>query len=231
MLAKAAAGRPLRFVHVSSLAAVGPALDGKPVSEDSVPHPISHYGRSKLEGERLVRRFLPDAVVVRPPVVYGPRDRGVFQLLKPIARGIAVEIAGGDRWFSSIFVRDLVEGLMAAARAKQAAGRTYFLAHPKAATWNDLQTAAARIVGRRLRVIRVPIAVAHLAGRCSEAWSRASRKPGIISRDKVADAVCRYWTCDPSRAASELGFTARMPLEDGLAETLAWYKEAGWLRY
>jgi nucleoside-diphosphate-sugar epimerase len=47
----------------------------------------------------------------------------------------------------------------------------------------------------------------------------------------VAEACCRSWTCNPERAAAELGFAAPTPLESGLAKTLAWYKENGWIEY
>ena len=230
-LLRAAADRNVRFVHVSSLAAVGPNPDGAPLSEDADPHPLTNYGRSKLEAERIVRSLAPDAVIVRPPVVYGPRDIDVFQLLKSISKGIAVEIAGGERWFSAIYVRDLVEGILCASRSPQAAGRTYFLAHAKPATWGDLRDAAARIMGRRIRIIRVPSAAAHAVGYCAEVCARITRRPGIISREKMVEAQCPYWTCDTRRAAAELGFQAKTTLEAGLAETLAWYKEAGWLNY
>jgi nucleoside-diphosphate-sugar epimerase len=86
-------------------------------------------------------------------------------------------------------------------------------------------------MGRTPRVLRVPPRVAHAAGYCAELWSRVTRKPGILSRGKVAEAQCTSWICDTRRAAAELGFEARTPFEAGLAETLAWYKEAGWLKY
>jgi nucleoside-diphosphate-sugar epimerase len=230
-LARAMAGRGIRLVHVSSLAAIGPAVDGTPVPEDADPHPLTTYGRTKLEGERIVRETVADAVVVRPPVVYGPRDTGVLQILKPIAHGVALEIAGGERWISAIYVKDLVEGLVAAARLPQAAGRSYFLAHPKPVSWSELEQTAAGIMKRRLRVIRVPRVLARMVGGCAEAWSRATGKPSILSREKVAEAECRYWTCDTRRAAAELGFHAETALRAGLQETLAWYREAGWLKY
>src|SRR5258708_3484231 len=113
-LARAVTGRGIRMVHVSSLAAIGPSPDGTPVSEDAEPRPITHYGRSKLEGERRVRALVPDAVIARPGVVYGPRDTDVFQMLKSIARGVRLEIGNGERWFQAIYVRDLVDGLLAA---------------------------------------------------------------------------------------------------------------------
>lgn len=230
-LARAAAGRVERFVHVSSLAAIGPSPHGTPVTEDTIAHPVSRYGESKLQGEREVWKLLPQAIVVRPPVVYGPRDTDVFRLLKAISQGFLLQIGGGERQFSAIFVKDLVDGLLAAMRSPQAPGRAFFLSHPKVATWSDLGAAAARIMGKRPRVWHIPPAVAYGVGWCGELWSACIRKPGIISREKIREACCPFWTCDTQRATSELPFTAATPLENGLAVTLAWYKEAGWLQY
>ena len=230
-LARALSGRPVRVVHVSSLAAIGPSLDSAPVAEDAEPHPVSTYGRSKLEAERLVRRFLPEAVIVRPPVVYGPRDTDVYQLLKSISQGVVVEISGGERWFSAIYVEDLVEGLIAALRSPHGAGRAYFLAYPTPASWSQLSGLAARLMGRTPRVLRVSPAIAQAVGFCAELWAQVTRKPGIVSREKVTEAQCANWTCDTRRAAAEIGFQASTSLETGLVRTLAWYKEAGWLTY
>ena len=228
-LLRALAGRAVRLVHVSTLAAIGPSRDGTPVDEDAPPRPLTHYGKSKQEAERTVRVLAPDAVIVRPPVVYGPRDTDVFQLLRSISKGWVFEIAGGERWFSAIYVGDLVEGLLAASRGVP--GRAYFLAHPQPVSWSELGAAAARIMARRPHVVRVPPLVAYAVGLGAEVWSHITRRPGIISREKVAEARCRWWTCDTRRAAAELGFEARTPLAAGLTQTLAWYKEAAWLKY
>jgi dihydroflavonol-4-reductase len=230
-LLRALQGRAVRLVHVSSLAAIGPSPDGTPVAEDAEPHPLTNYGRSKLEAERLVRRLFPQAVIVRPPVVYGPRDTDVFQLLKSISKGLVLEIEGGERWFSAIYVADLVEGLLNAADGPQGLGRAYFLANSKPASWSELSATAARIMGRHPRVLKIAPGMAKAVGFCAELWARATRTPGIISREKIAEAQCMCWTCDTRRAAAELGFQARTSLESGLALTLAWYKEAGWLSY
>ena len=86
-------------------------------------------------------------------------------------------------------------------------------------------------MNRRPRVLSVPFALANAVGACAEVWARLSGKPGIISREKIAEAQCMAWTCDTSRAAAELGFVAPTSLDNGLAATLSWYKEAGWLTY
>ncbi len=230
-LVRAMRASSARLVHVSSLAAAGPSPDGVPLDEDAPPHPLTHYGKSKLQAEQMVRRMFQDAIIVRPPVVYGPRDTDVFQLLKSISRGFVLEIAGGERWFSAIYVDDLVEGLIVASKAKAAAGRTYNMSNRDPVSWTTFGETAARIMGRRPRILRVPVPVAQAIGSLAEVWARIRRKPGIISCDKMVDAVCTHWTCDPARATAELGFEAKTTLEAGLSRTLAWYKEAGWMQY
>ncbi len=231
-LARAVAGRGIRLVHVSSLACIGPSASaGVPVDEDSDPHPVGDYGKSKLEAEHIVRKIVPDAVIVRPAVVYGPRDTDVFQIFKSIARGFMLEMAGGARWFQAIYVKDLAEGIFAAAQNPHASGRSYFLAHPQPVSWGELATTAACIMRKRPRTVRIPMPLAHAAGLISEGVSRITRTPSIISREKIREAQFPYWTCDTRRASEELGFTAPTPLNSGLAETLAWYKESGWLTY
>lgn len=226
----AATGRPIRFVHVSSLAAIGPGADATPLTEDAEPRPLSHYGKSKLEGERVIRAILPNAVIVRPPIVYGPRDTDVFEVLKSIDQGIVIQITGGERWFSMIYVADLVDGIVVAGREPRAAGRAYFLANREIVSWSELIGAASRIMGRRPRTVRVPFSAAYAIGCGAELWSRLTRKPGIVSRDKVTEMQGRYWICDTRRAKAEIGFNAPTDIATGMAMTLAWYREAGWLK-
>jgi nucleoside-diphosphate-sugar epimerase len=218
-----------RFVHVSSLAAIGPSEGAGDVTEDTEPHPVSEYGRSKLAGEQAVRRLLPQAVVVRPPVVYGPHDTDVFEMLRSVSRGLDLRIGRIERWFSAIYVDDLVEGIIAAARCPAASGKAYFLTHAEPVSWTAFTATAARLLHRQPRRIVLPRGAAMAAGSIAEAWSRACGKPGILSRDKVREAAFPRWTCSAERARRELGFNAPTSLEQGLAKTLAWYREQKWL--
>jgi nucleoside-diphosphate-sugar epimerase len=230
-LARAAVGRGIRFVHVSSLAVCGPSPPEGFVDEDSEPRPLTHYGKSKLEAERIVQSLLPEAVIVRPSVVYGPRDTGVFPFWKSVSRGVVLQIAGGDRWLSLIYVSDLVDGILAASRNPRALGRTYFLSHAEPLNWSHLGDAAARLMRRKPLVLRVPKSAAYGVAYLAEGWSALTRTPGIVSREKIAEATCARWVCDSRRASTELGFDAKTSLDAGLLETLAWYKQAGWVKY
>ena len=232
-----AAGGAGRFVHVSSMAAAGPSALDRPLVEDAEPdyppHPVSHYGRSKLAAEQAVREspLWERTAMVRPPVVYGPGDKDVYQVLRAAARGWMIQIGSADRRFSLIYVEDLVDGLLAAADNRNPAGRIYYVANSTPVSWGEFGAAAAHLMGRSLRTLKIPEKAAYAVGLSGEWWSRLSGRPGILSRDKVAEACCAGWVCDTSRARRELGFCAPTSLEDGLRRTLAWYQEAGWLKF
>ena len=230
-LARALAGRSVRMVHVSSLAAIGPGSENAPVDERTEPHPVTHYGKSKLEGERAVRELLPDAVIVRPPVVYGPRDTDVFEILKSLSKGLMLQIAGGERWFQAIYVKDLAKSLIAAAKAPAARARDYFVGNAAPVSWSEFASCAARVMRKKPRTLTIPAPLAWIVGAGAETWAHVAGKPGIISREKIREAQCAFWTCDVRSASKDLGFEAQTPLECGLTETLAWYREAGWLNY
>jgi nucleoside-diphosphate-sugar epimerase len=222
-----------RIVHVSSLAAAGPSPDGHLLAEDETPAPVSHYGRSKLAAEQEVRRstLFPRATIVRPPVVYGPRDRDVFQAFQAVARGLMLRIGQGESWFSFIHVWDLVDGLLAVSASSAAQGRTYYLANPKPIGWAEFADVAARIMMRRARVVNVPLPLAWGVGAASDAVARLLRRPNILSVEKVREARYRHWVCDPARAAAEFGFHPELSFREGAASTLAWYREEGWLNF
>ncbi len=228
-----AAGDVEKLVHVSSLAAAGPSTVEGALTEGDEPHPVSHYGRSKLAGEEAVRHSPLSArtAIVRPPVVYGPRDRDVYQVLRTAARGWMAQIGTAPRLFSCIYVGDLVDGLIAAADRAGAGGRIFYMANATPVSWDEFGSTAARLMGRPLRTIAIPEKAAYVLGLCGEWWTRLGAKPGILSRDKVREACCAGWVCDPARACRELGFRASTSLAEGLRRTLDWYKEAGWLTF
>jgi nucleoside-diphosphate-sugar epimerase len=221
-----------RLVHVSSLAAAGPAPSPAPLDESAPARPVSVYGRSKLASEEAVRRsaLCARAVIVRPPVVYGPGDRDVFEVFRLAARGWALNVSRGEGWFSLIHVEDLVDGLLAVAGSTAGGGSIYYLANPAPVRWCDFATAAGRAFGRSVRNVMIPVAVAWAVAVAAECASRVKGKPAILSRDKIREGRQRYWICDSARARRDFGFQPRLSMEDGVAQTAAWYREAGWIQ-
>lgn len=221
------AQNPLMLVFCSSQAAAGPAHLGRPTREDDDPAPISAYGRSKLAAERVVRESGIRYSIVRPPTVYGPRDADVLEAFRLARRGIALRIASESQRISMVHVADLVRGIRAAADA--ASGGTYFLTDGASHTWRELVDGIGRAVGRVPRVIPVPRPLAVSAAVIGRAWSRLTGHKPLLTPDRVAEMTQADWSCDDSRARSELGYKSEIPLERGLAETAEWYRSVGWL--
>ena len=103
-----------KFLFVSSLAAAGPS-SGDPLTEDEEPRPVSAYGESKLAAERAVLEFgrTRPVIVIRPPAVYGPRDRDTFMLFQSVQRRLHVIPGRGAQKVSLVHVDDLVTGICA----------------------------------------------------------------------------------------------------------------------
>jgi nucleoside-diphosphate-sugar epimerase len=223
-LVKAAAGRPRRFVLVSSVAAGGPSAPGRPRCEDDADLPQGPYGRSKHAAERALREGAGGMAwtILRPVAVYGPRDMSFLVLARLARRGFVPRIAGGKQPLHVIHVRDLVEAAMAAAESPAAAGRTYYLAHPEVTTWETLGTLMARASGKRPAPLIVPRGLVPGIGFVARAVG-APRGRNPLPRDRIRDLLAPAWTCDIARATAELGFTPRVGIREGIPELMDWY--------
>jgi nucleoside-diphosphate-sugar epimerase len=201
--------RPPRFVLVSSLAAQGPSRDGRPLREDAPCDPVSHYGRSKRRGEEIARHFADrmEVVVVRPPAVYGPRDRETLRFFEAAAAGWRPRMAGTDLRLSLVHVEDLARGIVAAASCAAAAGRTYHLCHPEVLELGAVLDRMGEAVGRPGRSVRVPRFLLWAAGFAGEQVAALRGVTPDLCLDKVRELAAPAWIADPSAAARDLGWS------------------------
>jgi nucleoside-diphosphate-sugar epimerase len=229
--AAALGARAPRVILLSSLAALGPCREGEPLSPDSVPCPLSHYGQSKLLAEAMVHAYADrvPATILRFPSVYGPRERAVLKFFQMVQRGVALSIGRWDREVSMLYVDDAVQALLHAAGEPRAAGRTYCVAHPEPITWARFADAAAAAIGRAPVRLAVPVGLARAVAVAAEAAARVRRRAAILNRERMRELTQARWVCDPSRAIAELAFVAEFPVERGAAAAVAWYRKVGWL--
>lgn len=220
-----------RFVYVSSQAAAGPSPDGGPIAESDPAHPITPYGESKLSGEEAVLTFhsqIP-VTIVRPSVVYGPRDTDIYIIFRFVSRGVKPVIGWRKRYVSLIYIDDLVEGILLAAEKEEAAGQIYFLVSDPMATYQELDRMIAGSLKKKAVTVFVPIGLFKMVVAIIEMIFRMQGKLPTVNRRKVRDLQERYWICDGSKARDELGFRPRVSLHEGIERSVAWYRDSGWL--
>jgi len=218
-----------RLVYVSSLAVTGPTVPGQPLDETGPPRPVTPYGRSKLEGEVAVRAAGVPFTIVRPPIVYGPRDREVLRLFRLARTGLAPLLGGGAQELSLVHARDLADALAAAAASDATAGGTYHAGHPVPVSQRELVQAIGSAAGRRVRLIALPDAVVRAALSMAGAAARLRGRPSLLDPAKAAELLAPAWTCSSAALERDTAWRARIGLAEGLAETARWYRDAGWL--
>ncbi len=217
------------FVLISSLAAHGPAGLDNPALETDPSLPITEYGRSKLAAEELLSsgEWPFRTAVLRPPSLYGPRDREFLPLIKLAIHGWTGRLGSRMTGLSLVDGRDAATAAVALLETASARG-TFFVDDGRTGyDWSALAEALEKMAGRRIRTLRLPLVwlkiLSFLAG-----TSRAARSP-VLNRDRIHDLETDGWVCDGSRLAAATGFRAQRDAARGFAETLDFYREEGWL--
>ncbi len=220
-----------KFILISSQAAAGPSPDGNAVKDSDPPRPVSDYGRSKLlaEKEALAYKDKFPVVILRPSVVYGPRDRDMYELFRWASRGVTLEISGRERYLNFCYVGDLVNAISLAVEQQTRSGSIYFAAEERPYSWSEFRRALLSSGKVKARAIKIPYTAAYLIGLASEAMGLFTSRPALTNRQKMREASQTYWICDLAKIEKEMGFKAAYPLEHGLDITWRWYRDNKWL--
>lgn len=229
IVAQAARDARVRMVHISSLAAAGPAPASAPRSETDPPQPLTPYGRSKLAGERVLAETSGLRwIALRPGVVYGPRDRALFALFRMAARGALPVVGRSGAAYTFIHVADLVRTIAAAIPA-DVDGEAIFVGHPVPVTPRALVDGIRAAVAPGARVVHVPMALTRVAALAGEMAQRATGRPVLINASRYRELAAEGFVCRVDRMRERLGVVATIDLEDGLKKTGECYRQEGWL--
>jgi nucleoside-diphosphate-sugar epimerase len=229
IVAQAARDAGVRLVHVSSLAAAGPAPASAPRSESDPPRPLTAYGRSKLAGERVLAETSGLRwIALRPGVVYGPRDRALFALFRMAARGLVPVVGREGAAYTFIHVADLVRTI-AAAIAADVDRDAIFVGHPVAVTAAALVEGIRAAVAPGARVVHVPMPLTRVAALAGEIAQRATGRPMLINESRYRELAAEGFVCRVDRMRERLGVVATIGLDAGLEKTGEWYRQEGWL--
>jgi nucleoside-diphosphate-sugar epimerase len=214
-LAQAAAAAGVRrFVFLSSIKVNGEEC-AQPYRADDAPLPRDGYARSKLEGERLLREAAAasgmEAVIVRPPLVYGPGVRANFlRLMRWIDRGWPLPFGALSNRRSLVNVwnlSDLIATLLAYPRA---AGGVWLVSDGEDLSTAELARRIGAALQREVRLPPVPVAMLRICGALAGRRAEMARLCGSLTVDTAA-----------TRA---LPWSAPVAMAEALARTAAWYR-------
>ena len=219
-----------RFVLISSQAAAGPSLAKIPLGENALKNPITAYGRSKALAEEITLQFGKDfpVTIIRPPTVYGPRDRDVYAYFRFVNKNLQ-PILGKENTVSLVYVKNLVAGIAAAMTHPHAIQQCYFITDDGQYTWSDLADMIAHILNKRPIKIKIPNWLIQAIAGINSFYSNLTRKPVLLNREKLLEMRQPYWLAANEKAKAELGFFPPFTTDAALRETAVWYLENGWL--
>ena len=220
-----------KFVYISSLAAYGPAdhQPGKTITEDSIPKPVTEYGRSKLAAERYLKEKtqLP-YIIIRPTAVYGPKDKEFLSVFQMVMNRINLQPGLKTQYLTLIFIKDLA-GVILKATLSPYTKTAYFINDGSLYSSDHFVRIIKRTLNKKTLNIKVPLFLVKIITFIMENFSKLIGEYSILNTDKVHELEARYWNCDASKVSTELNYAIQYTLEEGVKETADWYQTHKWI--
>lgn len=220
-----------RFLLISSQAAGGPALRTRPHQVSDPDNPVTDYGRSKLAGELILRQgdWTFWWSILRPPAVYGPYDKAFLTLVRWVKWGVKLKLGDGTMPFSLIYAIDLARAIRLAFEWDGPSGQIWYVNDGVPHTLFDLTDAIEKALEKKAIWLTIPNWVAPIIAGFIEGLARLGKGSALLSRQKVVELSQPAWICDDTPFREATGFQPLYDLYRGMAETVRWYKEKGWI--
>lgn len=223
---------PEGFLMMSTMGVmgVGDEKNYTPFNERMIPMPNTKYGLSKLKSETYLQMQsdIP-YIAFRPTGVYGPRESDYYLMIKSIAKGFDFSVGFRRQTLTFIYVKDLVAAVFDALESG-VRRKSYLIADNGIYSQKEFRNIVKSLLGKKFVLpVIVPIWMLKIACTIAEKVAVAQMKVSTLNRDKFKIMKQRNWTCDTSLAKSDFGFHPKYSLEEGLKETIDWYKTNGWL--
>lgn len=217
-----------RFVYISSISASGPSPPGACSDETQICCPTSRYGQSKLRGEEalcLLWDKLP-VTIIRPPNVYGPRQKETELIIKIIKKRIVPLFENEDVSTSLIYIQDLIEGIIQASLSPQSIGQIYYLTDGVDYSWRKIILSIKDQVLGTSFFLPLPEKVIYLF-----AWiTDILNSTGLISIHfgrRIWRVITQTpWVFSSAKAQKDFNFRARHTLQSGMKDTVHFYKRS-----
>ncbi len=219
-----------KMVFISSLAALGPLTETtETITESTNPRPVTAYGKSKLLAEEKLASLSVPYVVLRPTAVYGPREKDIFILFRSIKRGWEPYIGKKAQQLSFVYVKDLAM-IGVNALFNTAASRTVFnVSDGRSYSRYQLADTVKRFLRKKTTRVHLPYGMVKGLAFILEKTYRFINAVPALNREKLNELTAINWQVNIDKAKKELGFCPAYDLEQGVHETMAWYKYNNWI--
>ncbi|KTC98525.1 putative NAD dependent epimerase/dehydratase family protein [Legionella geestiana] len=202
-----------RFIFLSSIKVNGEStLSGHPFRAEHAPNPLDPYGQSKWEAEQglfaIARETGMEAVIIRPPLVYGPRVKGNFRsMLNAVQKGIPLPLGGLENRRSLVFVDNLADLIRQCLTHPRAANAVFLVSDGEDVSTSTLLMSCASAMKRRARLFHVPQALLFFMAR-------------LLGREDALSRLCGSLQVDIESTCSRLNWTPPVPFEEALKITM-----------
>jgi len=220
-----------RVVHCSTGGVHG-HIEDPPAAETYRLKPDDVYQRSKVEAEKAVQAAVGQGqrvVVFRPGAIYGEGDLRFLKLFGSIAKKRFFMIGPGTPRLHLVHVDDLVAGIKLCGSVDSALGETFLLAGPEAPTLNEIVRHASEYLRLPPPGVRIPVWPVYSAAWLCEMLCVPLRINPPLHRRRVG-FFTHHREFDISKARRVLGFTPQVTPREGIARTIRWYADEGYLR-
>ncbi len=220
-----------RMILLSSLAAGGPTPDGgeaRIIGDEDVP--VSFYGASKLAMERELRAMLGERLLVlRPPMVLGPRDAATLPLFQMAGGWLRVKPGFAPKQYSWIAVDDLCEAILIAASSPwpRNQSRLFYLASGGVITDTQLLETAAEVIGCKGVTLPLPQALIQVVALVLDSVPSWRGAVPSLGRDRVKEILPNRWVADGRDFSEKFKWQPGRDLSKTLEETAKWLREQG----
>jgi nucleoside-diphosphate-sugar epimerase len=220
-----------RFVHCSTIGVHGHIENGP--ADETWPHtPGDIYQETKSEAEKFALAFQRQhdfpLAVVRPTAIYGPGDLRLLKLFRSIAHRRFVMLGKGTVCLHMVHVSDLIAGMRLAAEVDDAIGEAFIIGGDEYITLNCLAARIAALCELPAPKRHLPVWPVYAAGALCEMICVPLRvEPPLYRRRVTFFTKSRAFRID--KAKRVLGYRPCVDLDSGLAETMSWYREKGYL--
>jgi len=221
-----------KFVFISSLASYGPgnAKPLQPIEVSDEHQPISVYGKSKLKATQYICGLSDfPYLIIHPTGVYGPRDKDFLQFFKLVNKGFEPYIGRHKQLLSLIYVKDVAKAVIALLSSSYV-NRSYLLSDGRQYDKEQIGIEAKRFLNKKTIKLKLPMRLVQTTVAGIDAMHQLffNRMP-FLNKEKLYEISSANWLCNSDDVWEHINDTPSYSLQQGVAETIVWYKENKWL--